>query len=78
VGPFRDLAGGIDLSLLSGIVTAAVLYVAALWIFPEPEYCFGPEGPRLVPSRPGTPQPIEQDHRSAAARAALRRARALG
>ena len=78
VGPFRDLAGGIDLSLLSGIVTAAVLYVAALWIFPEPEYCFGPEGPRLVPSRPGTPQPIEQDHRSAAARAAVRRAKTVG
>jgi purine-cytosine permease-like protein len=77
-GPFRDLAGGIDLSLISGIVTAAVVYLAALWIFPEPEYCFGPEGPRLVPSRPGTPTPIVQDHSSAAARAAARRANTVG
>ena len=78
VGPLRDLAGGIDLSLIMGLLTAVVLYLAALWIFPEPEYCFGPDGPRLVRSRPGTPPPIVQDQGSAAARAAARREKALG
>lgn len=58
VGPFRDAAGGIDLSLVSAIVTAAVLYFALLVIFPEPSYSFGPDGPRLVRARQATPPPI--------------------
>ncbi|HEY8318459.1 MAG TPA: cytosine permease [Amnibacterium sp.] len=78
VGPFRDLAGGIDLSLLSGILIAAVLYLAALIVFPEPDHCFGPDGPRLVPSKPGTPAPIVHNHASAASRAAVRRGRTVG
>jgi hypothetical protein len=47
-------------------------------VFPEPEYCFGPDGPRLVPSKPGTPAPVVQNDASAAARAAVRRGKAVG
>ena len=48
-GPFRNLAGGVDLSLLVAIGLAAVIYVVLLFLFPEPRYVFGPEGPRWVP-----------------------------
>ena len=73
VGPFADSAGGIDLSLIAAIVTAAVLYLAALLIFPEPSYTFGSRGPRLVRSKAGTAQEIVMDHNSGAARAAAKR-----
>lgn len=49
-GPLRNVAGGIDLSLLVGIGMAAVLYVGVLFVFPEPRYVFGPDGPRWVPA----------------------------
>ncbi|GAB3697760.1 purine-cytosine permease family protein [Nocardiopsis oceani] len=51
VGPLGNLAAGIDLSLPAALVTAAVAYPAALFLFPEPRSVFGPEGPRLVPAR---------------------------
>jgi len=47
IGVLSGVAGGIDLSLVVSIVTAAVLYVLALVIWPEPEYVFGPKGPRI-------------------------------
>jgi len=47
VGVWSGVAGGIDLSLVVSIVSAAVLYVLALIIFPEPAYAFGPKGPRI-------------------------------
>ncbi|MEI6590645.1 MAG: cytosine permease [Actinomycetes bacterium] len=47
VGVWSGVASGIDLSLVVSIVTAAVLYVLALLIWPEPAYAFGPEGPRI-------------------------------
>lgn len=72
VGPFANAAGGIDLSLLVAIVTAAVLYIGALMLFPEPTYSFGAGGPRLVPSKAGTAREIVLDHESQAARAAAR------
>lgn len=71
-GPFANAAGGIDLSLLVAIVTAAVLYLGALMIFPEPSYSFGDRGPRLVPSKPGTMREVVLDHESQAARASAR------
>ena len=43
-GPFRNVAGGVDLSLLVAIGLAAVVYVALLLAFPEPRYVFGPRG----------------------------------
>jgi purine-cytosine permease-like protein len=77
-GPLRDLAGGIDLSLITGILSGAVLYLVALWLFPEPDYCFGPDGPRLVRSRPAPVPDVVPDHASAAARAAVRRTKSVG
>lgn len=49
-GPFRNVAGGVDLSLLVAIGVAAVAYTALITIFPEPRYVFGPDGPRGVQS----------------------------
>jgi purine-cytosine permease-like protein len=73
VGPWNGLAGGIDLSLVSGILTAAVLYLGALFLFPEPDYVFGPKGPWLVPSKPSPVPAIVDNENSAAAKAAARR-----
>lgn len=74
VGPLSGLAGGADISLLVAIVAAAVLYIGALLIFPEPVYVFPAEGPRGVREREAPLQPIVPDHGSAAAKAAARRA----
>jgi len=45
-GPLSGIAGGVDLSLIVAIVSAAVLYIGALVIFPEPTYVFPASGPR--------------------------------
>jgi purine-cytosine permease-like protein len=45
------VGGGVDVSLPVAIVVAAVLYLGALFLFPEPRYVFGPRGPWLVPCR---------------------------
>lgn len=58
-GPFRGAAGGVDISLPVAIGSAAVLYLLALWVWPEPAYVHPAEGPRLVPVTEGlTPPPI--------------------
>jgi hypothetical protein len=57
-GVLSGVAGGIDLSLIVAISTAAILYIAALIIFPEPSYVYGPKGPRLVRARKATVPPI--------------------
>jgi purine-cytosine permease-like protein len=57
-GALSGVAGGIDLSLIVAIGTAAILYIGALLIFPEPSYVFGPKGPRLVRARKATVPPI--------------------
>ena len=67
----------IDMVNGSGIVTAAVLYMGALWLFPEPDYVFGPQGPRWVPSRAGVAPEVVHNANSAAAKAAARRGEAL-
>ncbi|TAM66278.1 MAG: cytosine permease [Microbacteriaceae bacterium] len=74
VGPFIDAGGGIDLSLISGVVAAAVFYLLALFVWPEPGFAYGPRGARLVPTRSGEPEPIAGNPASAAARAHARRA----
>ena len=74
VGPFINAGGGIDLSLLIAVVAAAVLYLGALWLFPEPRFVFGTDGARLVPSSAGDPEPIVTDHASTAAKVAVARA----
>ncbi|MCT9929229.1 cytosine permease [Planotetraspora sp. A-T 1434] len=48
VGPFGELAGGVDISLPLGLVLAAVLYLGLLFAFPEPRAVYGPAGPRLA------------------------------
>jgi purine-cytosine permease-like protein len=63
-GPFRNVAGGVDLSLLVAIGTAAVVYVVLLFAFPEPRYVFGPDGPRWVRCADLPIPEIEDDHRA--------------
>ncbi|MEY4349803.1 MAG: hypothetical protein RL719_1100 [Actinomycetota bacterium] len=58
VGPLSGVAAGIDLSLVVAIVSAAVLYVLALIIWPEPDYVFGPKGPRIGRSKPAQIPPV--------------------
>ncbi|HEX7744475.1 MAG TPA: hypothetical protein VF462_04345, partial [Micromonosporaceae bacterium] len=60
-GPFRNAAGGVDISLPVAIGAAAVLYLLTLWIWPEPSYVYpAADGPRLVPAAPGQkPPPVE-------------------
>jgi hypothetical protein len=67
-GPFRDVAGGIDISLLVTLGGAVVLYVAALYVFPEPSYVFAGEGPRAVPSTPAAAPPVVDDPKASAYR----------
>ena len=58
IGPFGNLANGIDLSIPVGLGLAAVLYPVLLWAFPEPADAFGPDGPRGVPIGPAANTPI--------------------
>ena len=57
-GPFRNVAGGVDLSLVVALGTAAVVYVVTLFVAPEPRYVFGPDGPRFVPASDGEEPPV--------------------
>lgn len=61
VGPLGDLAYGVDLSLLVGLGVAALLYLALLWLFPEPREVYGPQGPRLVRASDTPVPPISDD-----------------
>ena len=49
------------------LLLAAVLYLGSLYLFPEPRYVFGPQGPRWVPSSPGEAPPITEPVRRAGA-----------
>jgi purine-cytosine permease-like protein len=57
-GQWSGVAGGVDLSLIVAIVSAAVLYIGSLLVFPEPEYVFGPKGPRIGRSAKASIPPI--------------------
>ncbi|MEU9733131.1 cytosine permease [Streptomyces sp. NPDC048002] len=48
VGPFGDLANGVDISLPLSMAVAAVLFLSLLRLFPEPRAVYGPEGARLA------------------------------
>ncbi|MFI6096166.1 purine-cytosine permease family protein [Lentzea sp. NPDC051213] len=48
VGPFGELAGGVDIGLPLSIGIAAALFLVLLALFPEPRAAYGPRGPRLV------------------------------
>jgi purine-cytosine permease-like protein len=73
VGPLINAGGGIDLSLISAVVAGGVLYLAAGWIWPEPRYVFGVDGPRGVPAQDGLPPAVTLDPSSTAARMAAAR-----
>jgi hypothetical protein len=72
-GPLRNVAGGVDLSLLVAIATAALAYTVLLFVFPEPRYVFGPDGPRLVPSRQARVPEISDNAAASAHRTRARR-----
>ena len=65
-GPLRNTAenlgfgglAGVDISLVVAIGLAALLYVAALVVFPEPRAVFGPDGPRFVRASDAETPPI--------------------
>lgn len=57
VGPFANAAGGVDISLLVALVVPSILYWGLLAINPEPDYVFGPEGPRGIGSRKDVVEP---------------------
>jgi purine-cytosine permease-like protein len=71
-GPFRNAAGGIDVSLPVSMGLAAVIYLALLFAVPEPRYAFGPDGPRFVTAADGEMSPITDDPRASAHRAGRR------
>lgn len=72
-GPFANAADGVDLSLITAVISAAVLYLGALLLFPEPRYVFGEAGSRLIPTRDGQMQEIVLDENSVAAKSAAAR-----
>jgi purine-cytosine permease-like protein len=55
-GPLRDLAGGVDISMVCTLATAAILYPLLISVFPEPRAVFGPDGPRVVPAAKQEPE----------------------
>ncbi len=48
IGPWSNAFSGIDVSVPVSIVSAAVLYILFLAIWPEPKAAYGPKGARLV------------------------------
>jgi len=75
-GPFSDLAGGVDISLVVTLAVAALLYVSLLVAVPEPSYVYPPQGPRLLPSRLAEAPPVVTHDGASAAR--VRRRAAAG
>jgi purine-cytosine permease-like protein len=73
-GPFRNAAGGIDISLPVSIGTAAVVYLVMIFAFPEPRYVFGPGGPRGVPSADVPIPEVVDDHTASEHRVSARSA----
>jgi len=61
VGWLGDHANGVDLSIPISLGLAAILYLGALFVFPEPADAYGPEGAALVPTGPAANHPIVGD-----------------
>ncbi len=53
IGPWSNIAGGIDISFIVASVIAGVLYSLFLVIFPEPDYVFDSKGPRFGRKKSG-------------------------
>jgi purine-cytosine permease-like protein len=75
-GPFRNVAGGVDISLPVAIGLAAVLYLSMLFLAPEPRYVFGPAGPRWVPTSEAEVAAVVEDPRASSHRQIMRNRRA--
>ena len=75
-GPFRNAAGGVDISLLVAIGLAAVVFVALLFLFPEPRYVYGPDGPRWVPTRDSEVPAVYEDPNASSHRQIIRNRKA--
>jgi purine-cytosine permease-like protein len=75
-GPFRNAAGGVDISLPVALGVAAVLYLAMLFVVPEPRYVFGPDGPRWVPAREAEVPPVVEDANASTHRQIIRNRKA--
>ena len=57
-----------DYSLIAAVVSAVVLYLGALWIWPESRGVFGEDGPRGVAASDTPLAEIVIDHSSTAAK----------
>jgi hypothetical protein len=75
-GPFRNAAGGVDISLPVALGLAAALYLTMLFIAPEPRYVFGPDGPRWVPAREMEIPPVVENPNASEHRQILRNRKA--
>ena len=75
-GPFRNAAGGVDISLPVALGVAAVLYLGMLFLVPEPRYVFGPDGPRWVPSRESEMPAVVEDGKASSHRQIIRNRKA--
>jgi|SRR5699024_2762624 len=64
VGPGASLLNGTDAGFVISTVLAAALYTTSLYVFPEPHYVFGPEGPRLKSKQTKKIPPIEHKRAS--------------
>jgi purine-cytosine permease-like protein len=62
VGPLYGGFGGVDVSLITAGLLGVVLYVAAMLIFPEPAYVYGPKGPRFGRVRKADVPPVHPIH----------------
>ena len=75
-GPFRNAAGGVDISLPVAIGLAAVIYLTMMFLIPEPRYVFGPEGPRWVPTREAEVPAVVEDPNASSHRQIIRNRKA--
>ena len=75
-GPFRNAAGGVDISLPVALGLAAALYLTMLFVAPEPRYVFGPDGPRWVPAREMDVPAVVENPRASSHRQILRNRKA--
>jgi purine-cytosine permease-like protein len=75
-GPFRNVAGGVDISLPVALGLAAALYITLLFVAPEPRYVSGPEGPRWAPTRETEVPAVAEDPNASSRRQIIRNRRA--
>jgi len=60
-GPFKDIAGGVDISMVVTLCTAAIAYPLLVKLFPEPREVYGTEAAGFAPG----PRPERQPQSAA-------------